>query len=392
MFIYIGTQFFMHLTAVQEIAFYGALVLSIGFIYRNGKSILPNIPFMIPGLLFLLWATLCIPFALNKQNTIHDIYAHLIKYYLFYLVITVFFHSKTSLIRVAQVYGIATTLFCIGGIIFSYLMGTHSLHGRLFMSAGMYIPYLEFLLELAVILCIQLISTSGSLYGKVLFLFCSLTIVTAIVLTQTRSAFLAVVAGLFIICIYGSKKSLVFIAILILLIPFTGLKERFFHEGSMIHNVRIGTIRLFTEVVKDYPISGIGFGMQTHQKEGFLQGYNAKLPPEHRPSEIVASPHNIFLDIAVRTGIPGLVLFLYLIGTIVIVSSKLAKAGSPFVKQWSIYIRAAFTAFFIQASFSDATFGRAAIVFYLICAIATVLLDIERKEHESSNRCCPGSL
>lgn len=383
MYIFLITQFFLHLTAIQEISFYGSLLLGLFFVCLNRTNISLNTPFVIPFLLFLLWVILCIPFALNKQNTIHDIYAHLIKYYLFYFLVVIFFRSKSSLIRLVWVYVIVTTLFCIGGIVFLYLIKNHSFQERFFLMDGFYVPYLEYLLELAVILCAQMISTNKNPYEKGFFILCFLTISAAIVLTQTRSALLAVMVSLFIICFYRNRKYLILIGVLFFLIPFSPLKDRLLHDNSMIHNVRPGTIRLFTEVIKDYPITGIGFGMQTHQKEGFLKRYNAQLPPEKRPSEIVESPHNIFWDVAVRTGIPGLVLFLYILWTIIIVSVKLIKAHSPFVKSWGVCIVAAFTAFFIQASFSDATFGRTAIVFYLICAFATVLLEIKNKEHES---------
>jgi O-antigen ligase len=384
--IYIITQFPQHLTAIEEIAFYGSLFIGVYYVYVNRADVSLHTPLTIPFLLFLLWVIFCIPFALNKPNTIHDIYAHLVKYYLFYFMIIIFFRSQRNFTRLVWFYVIVTTLFCLGGIIFFYLIHNLSFQERFFLGGGgFYIPYLEFLFEFALVCCAQLISVHKNAYTKGALGLCFLSIASAIVLSQTRSALLAVTGSLFIMCFFWNRKYmfLLFMVIVFLLVLPSPLKDRILHEQSATHNVRFGTIRLFSEVIKDHPITGIGFGMQTHQQEGFLNRYNAQLPPEKRPSEIVASPHNIFSDVAVRTGIPGLMVFLYILWTIMMVLVRLLKAKSHFVRQWGICIVAAFAGFFIQASFSDATFGKAAIVFYLICAMATILLEIEKKEHES---------
>ena len=67
------------------------------------------------------------------------------------------------------------------------------------------------------------------------------------------------------------------------------------------------------EIIKDYPITGIGFGMETYGTTVDLKAYYEKVPKKFRENIIYNDPHNMYFDIAVRLGIVGFVLFLNII-------------------------------------------------------------------------------
>jgi len=156
------------------------------------------------------------------------------------------------------------------------------------------------------------------------------------------------------------------------------LKARFSLHSNF-KDIRIGINLTTLEIIKDYPITGIGFGMETYGYSDFidLAKYNAKIPPKYQQRTIIKSPHNSFADIAVRTGVVGLILFLFIYFIFVRLGWKVIRYGKDdFIKDWGICIMAAFISVFIQELFADGMFGPQAIVLYTIFAIMTILWQL----------------
>ena len=74
---------------------------------------------------------------------------------------------------------------------------------------------------------------------------------------------------------------------------------------------------LSVEVIKEYPITGIGFGMQIYGNESLinLEKCNIQLTEEFRLKNSLFLTHNTMLDITVRIVIVGLFLYLYILLT-----------------------------------------------------------------------------
>jgi len=382
-FIFIFSKFFLHLTAIEEISFYSAVLLIIFSTGLKKTYFSLRTPLTLPFFLFLLWSLFTLPFALNISNSIHDIYAHLIKYYIFFFIVFNFFTQKKDLVRISWTFSIFSALFCAGGILYFYFFMDRPITERFFLVRDAFIPYLGYLLELAVFFCALIIYNSRDRSVRIFFSLCFFIISAAIILTQSRSALLVVVTGSVII--FFRYKKLYFLLLVFILIPFTPLKERLTNVQSIVNNERISNFHLYAEIVKDHPFTGIGFGMQTHQKKGFLEHYFSRLAPEQKKYDIIGTPHSLFLDITVRTGLLGLLIFLYIVWRIAASTLKLTKSSDPFVKEWGLFMIAAFTGFFLQSLFEEASFGRAAIVFYLICAILAILLNIKKKSGIEAN-------
>jgi O-antigen ligase len=133
-------------------------------------------------------------------------------------------------------------------------------------------------------------------------------------------------------------------------------------------------------MIKDHPITGIGFGMQSYDDMNLLMYYYKKFPVDDRPtrSNIFLSPHNLLLDITVRLGMVGLLLFGFLIFRFLRMGWQTIRRGKDdFIRGWGSCIMACFIAFFVQALFSDAGFGIQAIVMYTIFAMMTILWQLQ---------------
>jgi O-antigen ligase len=151
----------------------------------------------------------------------------------------------------------------------------------------------------------------------------------------------------------------------------------------MIHNERNKTNHLAIEVIKAHPITGLGFGMQIYPNPNLvdLDKLNNQSPVEYRQEKLIRYPHNTFLDIAVRTGIIGLVLYLNILFASLFLAWKTYRsARSQYFKSWSICLIACFTSYFVPAIFTDTTFSARAIIFYIILAMITILWNLVRKE------------
>jgi O-antigen ligase len=202
-------------------------------------------------------------------------------------------------------------------------------------------------------------------------------------LTQSRGSLLGFLAALVILC-FHNKKNIIFIIItifIIILVP--GIKERVTMDGFT-KDIRIKMNRLTIEVIKDHPIVGVGFGMEIYGNKNVLdlEKLNKQLPLEYQQNGvIIASPHNTILDIAVRTGVVGLVLFLYiLLASLLLLWKTFKMTKSQYFRSWAICLFACFISYLIPALFADTTFGARVIVFYTMLAMIAILWNLARQE------------
>ena len=163
-----------------------------------------------------------------------------------------------------------------------------------------------------------------------------------------------------------------------------GIKERAINVDSFTKDIRIKMNHLTIKVIKDHPITGIGFGMEIYGNKNVLdlEKLNKQLPPEYQQNRvIIAAPHNIILDIAVRTGVVGLALFIYILITSLWMLWKTFRlTKNEHYKLLAIYLFASLASFLLPALFADAMFGPRAVIFYTMLAMITILWNLVQKE------------
>ena len=161
------------------------------------------------------------------------------------------------------------------------------------------------------------------------------------------------------------------------------LEKRLTNVDDYKNDLRVKINRLTIEIIKDHPITGIGFGMQIYGNKNILdlEKINKQLPQEYQQNiSIITFPHNTILDIAVRTGTVGLILFLYiLITSLWILWKTLKLKRGEYFKSWAICFLACFASLMIPGLFSDTTHGSIAVIFYTILAMITILWNISIK-------------
>ena len=373
---------FSHTTAIKEICFYLSFFIVLILICFNKINFSFKSPITLPFALFTIWAFIGLFFALYKENSIHDFYAHLLKYLAIYYIIINFFNSGKRLIILSWIIIISATIFSIGGLGYFYLvLGNNILTTRMTFQETS-INIIGFVSIFALLLSIHLIPRTDLLYKKILLLI-SLT-VTSIVTVMTLSFGTLLGMILSILVLFPKNKKIVFLTFLLLAIvsviitlKFSPAKSRFsanFIQNKLQNEERIKIWRTYFEIIKDYPISGIGFDMDDMWRDQSLwDKYSARIPSKFRTTTKWV-PHNILLSITVRLGLVGLGLYFYIIFVFVRMSWMVIKHGKDdVIKSWGLCIIAAFVAWFIKGMFEPALSHVPAIINYTIFAMMTIL-------------------
>jgi len=368
---------FPHTTAIKEICLgLSIFIVALLNFTKNGSFSFKS-PFTIPFVLFTAWVFVGLFFALDKGNSIHDFRAHLLEYLCIYYLLTNFFNSSKRLMMLSWIIIISAASFSIGGLSYFYLILQNPISARFGFSHMMNIDLIGFVTIFALLLSLHLFRLENSVYHRIILVFCLLGASIATYLTMSRGSLIAACIALIAFFAKKSKWLTVWFIIcsLIALSTVPALKARF--SSDLLKDIRIGINLITLEILKDYPIIGVGFGMETYGNKNFidLEKYNVKIPPQYQcKGEMIRSPHNSLADIAVRTGVVGFALFLVVYVVFVCLCWKIIQYGkNDYIRDWGVCIMAAFISVFVQGLFADGMFGPQAITLYIILAMITIV-------------------
>jgi len=379
---------FPHVTAFKEISFYSAIgLIGLAALFKKGGLSFQS-PLTQPFVYILLWACLGILFAVDKCNTTHDIYAHLIKYFAVYFMIVNYFDSREKQHALLWILIVSIFCFCIWSNLYYYLFLGRPISEQLGVVAFKEIPTntIGIVTVFGILLSLQKLNgeVAGWLRNTLMAMIIAMTLTT--LLTQTRAAMLALFLALIILS-SRNKKILIFIITISVCVALLPIKSRLTPSSIMdklTHDDRIGIALTYIEVIKDYPIQGIGFGLQSYADENFMRKYYERTEPARRTTTIYRAPHNFVIDILVRLGIVGLALYLYTLCKAFGMIVKIAKDNrNDERKGWGLTYFAALVAFLIQGIFENVHSGPPAIVFYLLMAMITILWKTTPSESEA---------
>lgn len=154
------------------------------------------------------------------------------------------------------------------------------------------------------------LSQAKTFKGRLLALICTATVVACIVLTYSRSAWIAVIAIAVVYGIINSKKvfkCLFALCFAVPLLPFvlpSSVIERFLSIGDISETsnfYRVYTWRGTLEAIKTNLFGGFGYGMEAYEQVYPRFAYAGIEAAEHS--------HNLYLQIVFSMGIVGLVVF-----------------------------------------------------------------------------------
>lgn len=389
---------FPHTTAIREICFYLALVLSLVLILSKRQNFVFKTPLTYPLILFFLWSLLSIFWSLNVENSIDDVRKHLLNHIILYFLLINAFHSMGRLRALAWIVVLSAAFFSATGMAYYYIISEASIESVRFgnilnsvnVSTELPVNFIGTLTIFAVILCLHLYFQESGGYRRVLTMGCLIPVGMATLFTQSRGTFFALLVVLTLLVFIKAKKSafLLLLAVILLIVMATPLKDRL---GGNCHNLkeRLYINYVTCDVIKDHPLLGIGFGMQTFINDIDKESYVRQVPSEQRPAEIY-TPHNWLLDIAVRLGLIGLMLFCYILLVFVRMCWEIIRhPRDRYIRDWGLSTAVAFVGYFIIGMAEPVFLFRAsAAVFFIILAIITILWHLNQETQGGCSQPC----
>ncbi|NQU80955.1 MAG: O-antigen ligase family protein [Bacteroidetes bacterium] len=300
----------------------------------------------------------------------------MLKYIAIYYLITNLYNNRKRFVILSWILIVSAAFLSIGGVIYLYNIHGSGLETRLGLpEVGIGVNYIGFFTITAIFFCLTNFFREVNLQFKVISIACVFVSLVATILTGTRGTFLGLFLPLILLFHRHKKKGAVVALIFLVIIGFTPVKQ-IFTPNAIINRIKTEPRKAiwysYWKVIKDHPITGIGYGRQT---------YNTKIFGKYNMQNLHA-PHNTFIDVTVRLGIVGLVLFLYIVFIFVRMGWQLAQYGNDdFIKTWALFLQATFVSFLIQGMFADMLLGVQIIIFFILMAMMTVLWRINEDHH-----------
>ena len=386
---YIFLNPFIHITSIKEICFYLAVASLTILVFINKKAFSLKSPLSLPLGLFILWAFVGLFFAIDKANSIHDIYSHLLRYVLLYYMLINFFKSKKHLVGLSWIVIISTSVFSSGALFYYYHILGHSLSTRFGVIygargfIGTHNVNIGFLCLFALLLTLHNLFEKNSFRLKAVLVAALFPLMTSMVLSQNRCFVVALVLSVVFMNLTKKKVLTLLLVSMVVIYAITPMSHRIKHK-MFSSNVRIGITYRSFEIIKDYPIFGIGYGLETFGKHLDLKAYNEKLPLKYKLKGRLPDPHNMILDITIRMGLIGLASFLYILFVFSKMCRECIKHGKDdFVKRWGYSIGAVFIAFLVVAVLQPILNHMPEVMLCTIFSMMTILWNIHKETDAS---------
>lgn len=303
---------FPHTTSLREVSYYsGAALLVFYFLrYRDWSAL--KTPLTLPVALFTAWAFVGLFWALDVGASLHDIRSHLLKYIVLFLLLTIFFNSYAKVRLLFWVIVVSVVISGFHDMYFFYVVDKNNFLTRMCIpNHQLPVGPLGFMALFAAMLAVYLLRIVEGFLGKCASVLCLGGLLLILYVTQMRSLLVAlpfIVVALF----WDNKKILVAVmsVVVVLFFGFFAKLRSLDNTGSYTDRLTINYMSLL--LVKENLITGIGFSMETPGDSRFVdhEKLREQVPRVIKNEEVeYTSPHNMWIGLALQTGVVGLVLF-----------------------------------------------------------------------------------
>jgi len=379
--------FQQYASSLTEIFFYAALIFALPLLWSRTTRPDFRSPLGLPFLFFLLWAFASTLWAFDWENTLHDVNRYLLRFLILYYLLISFFTRKVHFLVLLWSFIVSTTLFSLGAILYIYVLSANPLSFRLDLHR-MQTNQIAQCCMFGVLLSLFYFSMARKWREKTVLLICFISTFAAVLLTYSRASLLALAVGcLFLLFTSKFKKPLILTTLALfaaaaVIFNISPDQQKRLSFDNIRSDERIKIYATDYEMLKDKPLAGFGYGVEAYRKNFSL--FNKRLPEKFVTQIEYPHPHNVFLDIALRLGLVGFVLFCWILFRAFKMSGELmTKAKSPFLRHWGTGLTACLAAFLTAGSFGNILNSRNAVILYAIMAMITILWKLHRSGEES---------
>jgi len=345
--------------------------------------------------LFLLWVFISAIFSVHPDVTFYKLRRYWI-YLGYFALARGFLNEKVTLkalkimtlsAGVVAIYGIAQHIW--GNSVPRYLAPKVDLYqktGDYFHAVGLFDHHLTYGNSLLLILItgLGLIFYLGWQRQTALYVPAVLLGICALVFSFARSAWIGFSASIFVFGYQLGKRVLIPIVFAFGLIVIAGalfspsVRFRLEKTVSVAHNLeRVATWTTTIDMIRDYPLFGIGIGSYRRLAPEYRQGYNIHWTAK-------SHAHNSYLQVCVESGVIALVLFLLWLVILIVKSSILAiKAKNNGARALLYSLTAAHIGFAVSSIFQhNLGDGEVAMTWFFLIAVTFSLGDSFGKKKE----------
>lgn len=367
---------FSGMTSMKEILFFLLLAAFIADKLSDHRNIdrtpLPNKSLHILIFISFVWAVIGLIQAIDPAYSLNEIATKMSKqyllYFLAYLIVREIAHRKVKgLLSPFIVSAIIMSIYAC----YQFYQFPEFFVNRVQGFTGAFYRLSTFLVLAIPVVTVLAFASHGWL--KSTLLFCIPILFTALFFTFTRGAWIAVIIELLILVFLFVKKYRVpfLVSTVVVFLIVVGLSYKSIISHKLItrgsEQPRIEAIKLSSEIIRKHPFVGIGYGKDTFSK--------------YYPDIYVKHSHNIFLNTAVETGIPGLAVLIAMFG---IVMKNLIRAilhETDFEKKLIISgIFASFIGFLCLNTFDYMYHGWPGQMFWMLIGIGSGLQKMEPEQ------------
>ncbi len=390
--IYLLLNPFPHVTAIKQVAFYTSAAIALGLWAFKKQPLFVDTPLVRALLLFLAWAVITAPFAIDRGNTAHDIYAHFIRFVLVYMIVVTRFNTPRRLEFLARLLLFSCFAFICWAIYYYYFHLGYNFTRRFATglrlgSFGTAIHVVGITAMFGTMLATLEIAGAKRASGRVFFLIAFAVCLAAVFLTQSRGIIVALfifIAGFMALCRRRSAMAGVLV-LLVLLVVLTPVRHRL-SAKHLIKNVRFRIYATMAEVIKDYPLTGIGYGMESYRKLD-ADAYDRKITDESKKCRVgpdkrlfIADPHNWVIGVTARTGFVGLALYLSIVFSFFKMGFSLLNPDRfSDARKWGVFAVTSFAGLLAAGLFEPTFTSRIEVLYYSLFSMMTIAWRLNTK-------------
>ena len=306
-----------HLSTIREVSYYLAVACYAVILFRS-KDLSPfKTPLTLPVALFTFWAFVGLFFTLDRTGSIHDFRRHLLDYILLFVCYLTLLRDCGRVRLLLRVLVISLAISSCYELYFWYWkMGQPWDSRMLLLNYASTVGAVGFMALYALLASFYLWMVEQRHLWRNIVLACMLPLLLTVFGTQMRSIWVAipfVLLGMF----WDYKKWLLILLVVVLVSGGLLLKTKRGHDLTHPDNPRLTLNYISLLVLKDHPLFGIGYGIDSFGKPEVVdpEYYRAQVPEKIRSSVQTNIQHSLWMGIATRTGLPGLLLFCWIWGT-----------------------------------------------------------------------------
>ncbi len=385
--------------SVKEICYYTAAVFFLVLVVTGKITVRFDTPLALPFALYTGWVLFGLFFALDKPGSLHDFGAHLLKNIWLYYILCYYFESRERLMALGWTVIIAAFIFSTVSLTYFYGYLGHKIITRF----GTGFPRAQtnvigFTTVFASLLAYHYLRFEKDTRGRIFLVAALVITMAASVLTQSRGTLLAIVVSFFLL----SRHKILYAAIVLSMIGFILISPM----RQVIGDPKTYYSRLYPaffsiELIKDHPLTGTGYSLDALKNHDLIdpQIYEPRLPAAVKDpkniwphSMVFILPHSMLLNIPVRTGIPGLILYGYILFVFAKESWRLYRKGSDtFIRSWALFCLAAMSMHVTKGAFEPVDTAMVEVILFSIFAMLTITsCQEESAAKDTANTEIPG--